>query len=158
MKVLFLALGLCLVTPVLAQTQEPQEEMVDLMFVNYKNRLELLQIQDQLLQSLLNVPFDKRVYVYPALFESHHIPKKIVTHPQILIWKGKKPTKIAPQLQEYAREHLDYMPAMYYPLLDPDAWPKQPDKEDWHNVAGLLNGTIVNPSEVNANAVLNETK
>ena len=160
MKALILVLTLTFLTicPALAQQQPPKEEMVDLMFMNYKNRLDLLQLQDSLLQSLLNVPFDKRVYVYPALFESHNIPKKIVTHPQILVWKGKKPTKIAPQLQEFAKEHLDYMPAMFYPLLDPDAWPKQPNKEDWHNVASMLHGTLVNPNETSADALLQNTK
>ncbi len=154
MRKLFFVLSLCFITPVWAQVQTPKEEMVDLMFENYKNRLDLLKMQDQLLQSLLNIPFDKRVYVYPALFESREIPKKIVTHPQIIIWKGKKPTKIAPQLQEYAKEHLDYMPAMFYPLLDPDAWPKRPNKEDWHNIGSMLQGTIVNPSETNTDVLL----
>lgn len=158
MKTLLFILTLCVITPALAETQETKEEMVDLMFINYKNRLDLLQLQDQLLQSLLNIPFDKRVYVYPALFESHNIPKKIVTHPQILVWKGKKPTRIAPQLQEYAKEHLEFMPAKFYPLLDPDAWPKRPNKEDWHNVTNILGDVIVNPAQTNANAVLDETK
>ena len=117
-----------------------------------------VKIQDDLLKSLLKIPFEKRVYVYPALFESNTIPKKIVTHPQIIVWKGKKPTKIAPQMQEFAKEHLDYMPAKFYPLLDPDAWPKRPNKEDWHSVGEMLDGIIVAPTQSNRDTILNETK
>ena len=124
---------------------QTKTETFDLLERNYAHQLEVLKIQDDLLKSLLQIPFDKRVYVYPALFESNLTPKKIMTHPQIIIWKGKKPTKIAPQMQEFAKEHLDYMPAKFYPLLDPDVWPTQPKENDWHHVGHLLKDTIVTP-------------
>ena len=160
MKTLLILSAILLAIPTFAQEQpkENDAEMVDLMFVNYKNRLDVLKAQDNLLKSLLNIPFDKRVYVYPALFESHNIPKKIVTHPQIIIWKGKKPTKIAPQMQKFAQEHLDYMPAKFYPLLDPDAWPKVPKESDWQSVGELLGDTIVTPNDATRQALLNDTK
>ena len=161
MKVFLILSVMLFAIPTFAQQEQPKaakEETVDLLFENYKNRLELLQLQDNLLKSLLNIPFDKRVYVYPALFESHNIPKKIVTHPQILIWKGKKPTKIAPQMQKFAQEHLDFLPAKFYPLLDPDVWPKVPKESDWHSVGQLLSDTIVVPTDSAKQALLDDTK
>ena len=104
------------------------------------------------------MPFEKRVYIYPALFESHNMPKKIVTHPQILVWKGKKPTQIAPQMQEFAKQYLDTMPAKFYPLLDPDGWPKQNKEGDWHRITTLIPDTLATPNEEAANALLKETK
>ena len=157
MKLLFLLICLFLIPHAIAQDQVPQEE-VDLLLLNYKNRLEVLKIQDNLLKTLLKIPFEKRVYIYPALFESNIIPKKIVTHPQILMWKGKKPTRIAPQMQEFAKKHLDYMPARFYPFLDPDGWPKQNKEDDWHNVTELLPNVLVTPNETIQNELINETK
>ena len=34
--------------------------------------------------------------------------------------------------EKFANEYLDYMQAKFYPLLDPDVWPKQPKENDWH--------------------------
>lgn len=133
-----------------AIAQENQTKKVDLLQKRYQKHLEMVQMQDNLLETLLKVPFEKRVYIYPALFEAHNVSKKIVTHPQIAIWKGKKPTKIAPQMQEYAKENLEYMPAKFYPLLDPDAWPTQPKEGDWHNVSNLLGSDLVSPNDANA--------
>ena len=131
-------------TPVFAQ--EAEQQKVDLLQKSYQKRVEVLEIQDALLETLLKVPFDKRVYIYPALFEEHSISKKILTHPQILIWKGKKPTKIAPQMQEFAKENLEYLPAKFYPILDPDSWPSENKEGDWHQEVGsLLGDALITP-------------
>ena len=153
-KILLLAAALM---PTILFAQE-QMETVDLLEENYKNQLQVLEIQDNLLKALLQVPFVKRVYIYPALFESHNISKKIVTHPQIAIWKGKKPTKIAPQMQKFANEYLDDMPAKFYPLLDPDIWPKQPKENDWHRVGAMLQDTIVTPGTISEETLIQQTK
>lgn len=145
-KLLYLILALLMTLPSLAQENAPEE--YDLLQRSYQQRLDVLKIQDDLLQALLKVPFEKRVYIYPALFESRNISKKIVTHPQIIIWKGKKPTRIAPQMQDFAKEHLDYMPAKFYPLLDPDGWPKQNKEGDWHNVSTMLKDVLVTPNDI----------
>ena len=155
MKKLIFVLCLCFISSAFAQEKE---ETYDLLQRSYQQRVDLLKIQDNLLKALLNVPFEKRVYIYPALFESKNMPKKIVTHPQIIVWKGKKPTKIAPQMQEFAKEHLNYMPAKFYPLLDPDGWPKQNKENDWHNVGDLLSDTIITPNTSGAEALLKEIK
>ncbi len=162
MKKLIFCLSLMWILPSTAepQTTSPAEEekTYDLALAVYKQQLDLLEIQNNLLHALLQVPFDKRVYVYPALFESKHIAKKIVTHPQIAVWKGKKPTRIAPQMQEFAKKHLDYMPAMFYPFLDPDGWPKETKEGDWHNVAQMLPNVLSTPNNTSVNTMMNQIK
>ena len=154
MKKFFYILICCLpALPCFAQ----KEGEYDLLQKSYQQRVELVQMQDNLLHALLQIPFEKRVYVYPALFESQYVSKKITTHPQIRIWKGKKPTKIAPQMQDFAKKHLDYMPAKFYPLLDPDHWPKQNREGDWHNIENLLKDVIVTPNQAEANQLVNQT-
>ena len=151
-----IALSVLLITT--TAIAEQKMETFDLLERNYQHQLEVLEIQDNLLKALLQIPFDKRVYIYPALFESNLMPKKIVTHPQIIIWKGKKPTRIAPQMQTFAKEYLDYMPAKFYPLLDPDVWPKQPKENDWHNIGNLLGSTIVTPNNSDRETLLQQIK
>ena len=141
--ILIFFITICLWTAPVSAAKEKR----DLLQENYYNRVKLYKIHDALLQALLKVPFEKRVYVYPALFESDDMPKKITTHPQILPWKGKKPTKIAPQLQEYAKEHLDYMPAKFYPILDPDGWPNEDKESDWHHVTQMIPDALASPSK-----------
>ena len=145
-KLLYLIVALLITLPSLAQEKNPEE--YDLLQRSYQQRLDVLKIQDDILEALLKVPFEKRVYIYPALFESRNTSKKIVTHPQIIIWKGKKPTRIAPQMQDFAKEHLDYMPAKFYPLLDPDGWPKQNKEGDWHSVGTMLKDVLVTPNDI----------
>lgn len=84
---------------------------------------------DLLLNSLLAVPFDKRQYVFPQLHENTGLGKKILSHPEIKIWKGKQPTDIPPNLQAFAKEHLAYLPASYYIFLDPDYWQAHPTEQ-----------------------------
>jgi len=154
MKKWMMLLALLICVPCFAQ----EEEEYDLLQRVYEQRLNLLKIDDALLQALLKIPFEKRVYVYPALFESNMMAKKITSHPQIAMWKGKKPTKIAPQMQEFANKHLDYMPAKFYPLLDPDGWPKQNREGDWHNVGSMLKGVVVTPNEVQPDDLAKQIK
>jgi len=121
-------------------------EVEDLQKKIYDYKAGVAKLDDNLLAALLKIPFEKRVYVYPALFESDEVSRKITTHPQILPWKGKKPTKIAPRMQEFAKDHLDTMQAKFYPYLDPDNWPQDPKEDDWHNVSKMIPRTVVNPA------------
>jgi len=124
--------------PVFAQTNDSGK--TNLLTLAQQSRVELVQIQDQLLEQILKIPFEKRAYIYPALFEEETMPKKVLTHPQIAIWKGKKPTRIAPQMQEYANKHLNTMPAKFYPILDPDGW-QTPQKESaWKDLQKMTPG------------------
>ena len=148
MKKWLLFITLICAIPVFAQTKNP--EKANLLALAHKSRVELVQIQDKLLEQILKIPFEKRAYIYPALFEEETMPKKVLTHPQIAIWKGKKPTKIAPQMQEYANKHLDTMAAKFYPVLDPDGW-QTPQKESaWKDLQQMAPG-LWNTSLPNAN-------
>ena len=42
------------------------------------------------------------------------------------------------------------MPAKFYPLLDPDGWPKQPKENDWHQVKELLPDVILSPDNLSS--------
>lgn len=83
---------------------------------------------DLLLNMLLATPLNKRQYVFPQLHENIGMPKKILTHPEIAVWKGKMPTDIPPRLRNYAAQYLAYLPASYYVILDPDQWVELDDK------------------------------
>lgn len=68
-------------------------------------RLEQIILQDnqpltdeQIIESVLQTPFEYRQYTVPQLHESVYTSQKVRTHPDIIIWKGKVPTRIAPQL------------------------------------------------------------
>ncbi len=157
MKKLFLILlSIVVALPLYAQSQAKKPQSLYQQIYQYQ--VDLVELDDQILATLLKVPFEKRVYVYPALFEADDVAKKIVTHPQILPWKGKKPTRIAPEMQEFAKEHLNTMPAKFYPFLDPDAWPKEDKEGDWHNVASMLPNTIARPTDNNRKNLLKTTK
>ncbi len=77
---------------------------------------------DYMLDRLLAIPENKRQYYFPLLHEYRILPHKITSHPEIIIWKGKKPTVIPPKLTKFAEKYLDKLPAALYPALDPDKW------------------------------------
>ena len=78
--------------------------------------------EDMFINNLLLLPYEKRQYVFPYLHEQPFLSHKIKSHPQIIVWKGKKPTVIAPQMKAYAAKYLDDLPAVFYYFLDPDYW------------------------------------
>lgn len=78
--------------------------------------------EDLILNMLLATPYKKRQYVFPQLHENRALSKKILSHPEIAVWKGKMPTDIPPQLKNYAAQYLPYLPPVYYLYLDPDMW------------------------------------
>lgn len=81
--------------------------------------------EDLILNMLLATPYEKRQYVFPQLHENRALSKKILTHPEIAVWKGKMPTDLPPQLKDYAAKYLPYLPPVYYLYLDPDLWSAQ---------------------------------
>ncbi|MGN0919995.1 MAG: hypothetical protein ACI4OR_04500 [Alphaproteobacteria bacterium] len=89
-----------------------------------QHRAELVEKQDEMLALLLQVPFEQRQYIFPMLSAKQSIPKKIKTHPQVLVWKGKKPTRIADRFKD-DQELIDYLPEQFYSFLSPDAWGPQ---------------------------------
>ena len=86
------------------------------------HRLELLQKQDELLELLLQIPFEQRQYIFPLLSAKQSIPKKIKTHPDVLVWKGKRPTRIADRFKN-DKELIQYLPEQFYYFLAPEMWP-----------------------------------
>lgn len=84
-------------------------------------RLDLVQKQDELLDLLLQIPFEQRQYVFPLLSAQQSVPKKIKTHPEVLVWKGKKPTRIADIFKD-DKELIEYLPEQFYYFLAPEMW------------------------------------
>lgn len=97
---------------------------------------------DITLNMLLAIPFEQRQYVFPAIMESQALSKKITSHPEIAIFKGKTPTKIPPRLREFATEHLAYLPARYYVFLDPALWKEKPIEALSTTQSGLVKDDI----------------
>lgn len=86
--------------------------------------------QDKVLRMLLATPFEQRQYIFPAVFESDLVPQKIRTHPEIAVWKGKMPTDIAPEMQDFAQKYLADLNPRLYMFLAPRTLPThQPDTE-----------------------------
>lgn len=135
-KLIFFALLISSVAS--AEPTTTKTEKQNLLEMSRQSRVELVKIQDKMLEQLLKIPFEKRQYIFPALFEEDLIPKKILTHPQIVIWKGKKPTRIAPQMKEYADKYLNTMSAKFYPVLDPDGWPTVEKEGEWQDLQRTL--------------------
>ena len=90
-------------------------------------RQELVQHQDELLEFLLQIPFEQRQYIFPMVSENKSVSKKIKTHPDVLVWKGKRPTRIAKRFQNDP-ELLEFLPAQFYYFLAPEMWPDESDK------------------------------
>ena len=89
-----------------------------------QHRAELVQKQDEMLELLLQIPFEQRQYIFPLLSAKQSVPKKIKTHPEVLVWKGKKPTRIADQFKD-DQELIEYLPEQFYYFLSPDMWSPQ---------------------------------
>ena len=63
-------------------------------------------------------------YIMPMIGRMYGISEKVRMMPGIVEWRRKLPTRIAPQLTDYAKEHLRYLNPVLYPFLMPEAWPE----------------------------------
>ncbi len=94
------------------------------------------QIQDpeaheqKLMKTFFDVPFEYRQYVFPALHKSRAISYKTRTMPGVIEWRGKVPTRLAPEVQDFAKEHLQYLSPYMYPYLMPEMWASYLEKQD----------------------------
>lgn len=78
---------------------------------------------DKVIAQLLDIPYEQRQYIFPMFFEQPIVfSKKVLTHPDIIVWRGKIPERIAPKLKNLTVEDLKYLPARYYPFLAPEAF------------------------------------
>jgi len=84
---------------------------------------------DTVLEYLLSIPFEQRQYIFPALFDDPRLPKKIRKHPEIAIWEGKVPTRLAPEAMEYADKYLNDLNPRLYIYLSPEGYAKGRDKD-----------------------------
>lgn len=98
---------------------------------------------DQRIKLYLQTPYEKRQYVFPMIHAAPFISHKIKTHPEIIIWKNKKPTIIAPQLVEFSKNHLENLSPFFYIYLDPDFWnPPHPESQQvmaFNNPFSIMN-------------------
>lgn len=92
-----------------------------------KYRSKLVARQDELLEFLLQIPFEQRQYIFPMLSAEQTMPKKIRTHPEVVVWKGKKPTRIAKRF-ENDTELINDLPEQFYYFLAPEVWPEAEDQ------------------------------
>ena len=106
-------------------------------------RLDLVQKQDELLDLLLQIPFEQRQYIFPLLSAQQSVPKKIKTHPEILVWKGKRPTRIADIFKD-DEELLEYLPEQFYYFLAPEMWEEGVDPNMESNPNQILQNIIQN--------------
>lgn len=125
------------IQPLSAQIKIPDNLDARQIQTMYDENQDYFKSADYMLDSLLNIPYEKRQYYIPMIHELRIVPHKVTSHPQILFWKNKKPTVIAPQLKEYAEKYLDKLPASFYPFLDPDEW-KQPETRKIQDVIGYI--------------------
>ena len=102
-----------------------------------QHQTDLINLQDEMLDFLLQIPFEKRQYIFPMLSEKKSIPKKIKTHPDVLVWKGKRPTRIAKRFQNDP-ELLEFLPAQFYNFLAPEMWPGEEISEKERNANQIL--------------------
>ena len=105
-------------------------------------RLDLVQKQDELLELLLQIPFEQRQYIFPMLSAQQSVPKKIKTHPEILVWKGKRPTRVA-DIFKNDEELLKYLPEQFYYFLAPEMWEEEVDPNMESNPNQILQNIII---------------
>lgn len=108
-------------------------------------RAELVKKQDELLDFLLQIPFEQRQYIFPLFAAKQSVPKKIKTHPEILVWKGKRPTRIADRFKD-DKELIEYLPEQFYYFLAPEMWSSEEKNVLENNPNHLLQNIIKSQS------------
>ncbi len=78
--------------------------------------------EQKLMEQFFALPFEYRQYVFPALHKTRGISYKTRTMPGVIEWRGKLPTRLAPEVMEFAQEHLEYLSPFMYPYLMPEMW------------------------------------
>ena len=113
-----------------------------------KHRAELVKKQDELLELLLQVPFEQRQYIFPLFAAKQSVPKKIKTHPEILVWKGKRPTRIADRFKD-DEELIQYLPEQFYYFLAPEMWGPKGENIMEGNPNQILQNMMTNQANAN---------
>ncbi|MBO5997219.1 MAG: hypothetical protein J6P93_01675 [Alphaproteobacteria bacterium] len=88
--------------------------------------------EDLFVQMLFSIPPEYHQYTMPMVGHVYGISEKVRMMPGIVEWRRKLPTRIAPQLQEFAKEHLLYLDPVFYPYLMPEMWPEEDEEGHSH--------------------------
>ena len=101
--------------------------IVEMIETSYPGGLEAMlksneQLGDKIYQLILTLPKYAYQYVGPFIHEMPYVQDRILNIPGIKETKGKFPTRIAPQMQEYAQKYGKYMSTHLYIYLMPEAW------------------------------------
>lgn len=86
--------------------------------------------EQKLMKQFFELPFEYRQYVFPALHETRSISYKTRTMPGVIEWRGKVPTRLAPEVQSLTEEDLLYLSPFMYPYLMPEMWPSFYENKD----------------------------
>lgn len=79
-------------------------------------------MEDDIYRLLQMLPDYAYQYVGPFINDMPYVPDRIRNIPAIKATRGKFPTRIAPQMKEYAEKYGQYMSTYLYIILMPEAW------------------------------------
>ena len=79
-------------------------------------------LEDDIYRLILTLPKYAYQYIGPFIHEMPYVSDRILNIPGIKETKGKFPTRIAPQMQEYVKKYGKYMSTHLYLYLMPEAW------------------------------------
>lgn len=101
--------------------------IVEMIETSYPGGLEAMvktneKLEDDIYRLILTLPKYAYQYIGPFIHEMPYVSERILNIPGIKETKGKFPTRIAPQMQEYAKKYGKYMSTHLYIYLMPEAW------------------------------------
>ena len=88
--------------------------------------------EDLFVQMLFSIPPLYHQYIMPMVGDLYGVSEKTRMMPGIVEWRRKLPTRIAPQLADFAKEHLRYLNPAFYPYLMPEMWPQEETEGHTH--------------------------
>ena len=115
--ILFCAVNVCAQDVYSIATQSSLNDLLSMMKNPSKN-------EELLVKMAFSFDPKYHQYIMPMIGRTYGISEKVRMMPGIVEWRRKLPTRIAPQLTEYAKEHLRYLNPVLYPFLMPEAWPE----------------------------------
>jgi hypothetical protein len=86
--------------------------------------------EDKLYSLIKRLPPYTYQYIGPYLHTVPAMSEKILNMPGIKETKGTYPTRIAPQMMDFAKKHLKFLHPRYYFLLMPEVWPERKDEKN----------------------------
>ncbi|MCL2673044.1 MAG: hypothetical protein FWF01_01490 [Alphaproteobacteria bacterium] len=125
MKILVIAFAFVLSFGLTVAQAAPPTRLSEISDRLRKLRAEHMTISPQLDREyhelIMQLPPHMFEYIIPALFESG-VPFSFLNDPKWQRYKGRKPTRIARQMQDFAKEHLADLSPSNYLLLAPEMW------------------------------------